>query len=99
MKSRESGGERGGPPAHEPATYGPRRRSDLDRAAATGHVPTALLARWERSLEEGSLWRFAPTPTHGDLTGDEVLAVFDDDHDATTGHRTAEHPHGAAGHE
>ena len=32
-----------------------------------------------------SLWRFAPTPTHGDLSGDEVLAVFDDDSDAATG--------------
>ena len=32
-----------------------------------------------------SLWRFAPTPTHGDLTGDQVLAVFDDDEDAATG--------------
>jgi len=32
-----------------------------------------------------SLWRFAPTPTHGNLTGDQVLAVFDDDEDAATG--------------
>jgi len=48
-------------------------------------VPTGLLARWERSLEDVSLWRFAPTPTHGDLTGEEVLAVFDDDEDAASG--------------
>jgi macrolide phosphotransferase len=72
--------------SYDPDTYRTRRLSDLDRAAATGHVPTELLSRWERSLEEVSLWRFAPTPTHGDLTGDEVLAVFDDDDDATTGH-------------
>ena len=32
-----------------------------------------------------TLWRFAPTPTHGDLTGDQVLVVFDDDQDAATG--------------
>ena len=74
-----------GLPSYDPDTYRTRRLSDLDRAAATGHVPTALLSRWERSLEDVSLWRFAPTPTHGDLTGDEILAVFDDDDDAATG--------------
>ena len=73
-----------GLPSYDPDTYRTRRLADLDRAAATGHVPTGLLSRWERSLEEVSLWRFAPTPTHGDLTGDEVLAVFDDD-DAASG--------------
>jgi hypothetical protein len=74
-----------GLPAYDPDTYRTRRLAELDRAAATGHVPTALLARWERSLEDVSLWRFAPTPTHGDLTGDQVLAVFDDEQDASTG--------------
>ena len=74
-----------GLPAYDPDTYRTRRLSELDRAAATGHVPTALLARWERRLEDVSLWRFAPTPTHGDLTGDQVLAVFDDEDDAATG--------------
>ena len=74
-----------GLPTYDADTYRTRRLSDLDRAAATGHVPTGLLARWERSLEDVSLWRFAPTPTHGDLTGDQVLAVFDDDEDAASG--------------
>ena len=74
-----------GLPAYDPDTYRTRRLAELDRAAATGHVPTALLARWERALEDVSLWRFAPTPTHGDLTGDQVLAVFDDEDDAATG--------------
>jgi macrolide phosphotransferase len=74
-----------GLPAYDPDTYRTRRLAELDRAAATGHVPTALLARWERALEDVSLWRFAPTPTHGDLTGDQVLAVFDDEGDASTG--------------
>ena len=76
--------EEAGLTSYDPDAYRTRRLADLDRAAATGHVPTELLSRWERSLEEVSLWRFAPTPTHGDLTGDEVLAVFDDD-DATSG--------------
>ena len=74
-----------GLPTYDADTYRTRRLSDLDRAAETGHVPNALLARWERSLEDVSLWRFAPTATHGDLTGDDVLAVFDDDDDAATG--------------
>jgi hypothetical protein len=78
--------EEAGLSSYDPDTYRVRRLSDLDRAAATGHVPAGLLSRWERSLEDVSLWRFAPTPTHGNLTGDEVLAVFDDNDDATTGH-------------
>jgi macrolide phosphotransferase len=72
--------------SYDPDTYRTRRLSDLDRAAATGHVPAGLLSRWERALEDVSLWRFAPTATHGDLTGHEVLAVFDNENDAASGH-------------
>ncbi|MDN5768232.1 MAG: phosphotransferase [Humibacillus sp.] len=66
---------------------GRRRRqlSELDRAAATGHVPTNLLTRWEHSLEDVSLWRFAPCPVHGTFVGENVLASFDDEADAATG--------------
>ena len=74
-----------GLPSYDADTYRTRRLSELDRAAATGHVPTGLLARWEAALEDVSLWRFAPTPTHGDLGGEQILAVFDDDADAATG--------------
>ena len=74
-----------GLPAYDADTYRTRRLTELDRAAATGHVPTALLSRWEKQLEDVTLWRFAPTPTHGDLTGDQVLVVFDDPEDAATG--------------
>ena len=74
-----------GLPSYDADTYRTRRLSELDRAAATGHVPTGLLARWEAALEDVSLWRFAPTPTHGDLGGEQILAVFDDDGDASTG--------------
>ena len=74
-----------GLPAYDADTYRTRRLSELDRAAATGHVPTGLLSRWEKTLEDVSLWRFAPTPTHGDLTGDQVLVVFEDEDDASTG--------------
>ena len=74
-----------GLPAYDADTYRTRRLSELDRAATTGHVPTGLLTRWERALEDVSIWRFAPTPTHGDLTGDQVLVVFDDEEDASSG--------------
>ena len=74
-----------GVPSYDADAYRTRRLAELDRAAETGRVPTTLLGRWESALEDVSLWRFAPTPTHGDLTGDHVLAVFGDDSDASTG--------------
>lgn len=74
-----------GMPTYDTDSYRTRRLAELDRAAESGRVPTALLARWERALEDVALWRFAPTPVHGDLTGDQVLAVFEDDSDASTG--------------
>jgi aminoglycoside phosphotransferase (APT) family kinase protein len=74
-----------GMPTYDTDSYRTRRLAELDRAAESGRVPTALLARWERALEDVGLWRFAPTPVHGDLTGDHVLAVFEDYSDASTG--------------
>jgi macrolide phosphotransferase len=74
-----------GLPSYDADAYRSRRLAELDRAAETGRVPAALLTRWEEALEDVTLWRFAPTPTHGDLTGDQVLAVFTDDSDASTG--------------
>ena len=72
-------------PTYDTDSYRRRRLAELDRAAESGRVPTALLARWEHALEDVALWRFAPTCVHGDLTGDQVLAVFEDDADASTG--------------
>ncbi len=77
--------EEAGMPSYDADSYRARHLAELDRAAETGRVPTTLLTRWEGALEDVSLWRFAPTPTHGDLTGDQVLAVFTDDDDASTG--------------
>lgn len=64
-----------------------RRRhvTELDRAAATRHVPTRLLARWERALDDVSRWRFAPTVVHGRLDGARFLVVAEDVEDSETG--------------
>lgn len=81
--------EEAGRPEYDAEAIRGRRLVDLDRAAATGQVPTGLLARWERSLEDVSLWRFLPTPVHGSFTGAHVLAAFDDEDDAVQGRVTA----------
>ena len=73
-----------GVPVYDAETCRTRHLGDLDRGAATGHVPTALLSRWERALEDVSAWRFAPTPVHGDLSGGRFLVTFVDDEDPET---------------
>jgi macrolide phosphotransferase len=45
----------------------------LDRAAATGLVPAALLSRWEAATEESKLWQFQPTVINGAMTADSLL--------------------------
>lgn len=54
----------------------------FDRAASTGRVPSALLARWEHALEDAALWQFSPRVVHGDLQaaafrrdGSHVVAI------------------------
>ena len=65
-----------GLPSYDADAYRARRLAALDRAAETGLVPTGLLARWERALEEVSLWKFATRVTHGPL---EAAHVFYDE--------------------
>ncbi len=60
-------------PVYEAEEYRTRRLAEVDRAAGTGHVPSALLSRWERALEESTAWRFVPGVVHGELDGDSVL--------------------------
>jgi aminoglycoside phosphotransferase (APT) family kinase protein len=45
----------------------------IDRAAATGLVPAALLSRWEAATEETRLWQFQPTVINGALGADSLL--------------------------
>jgi len=49
----------------------------MDRAAATGLVPAALLRRWEAAAEESSLWQFTPTVVNGSLGSDSFLGNGD----------------------
>ncbi|WP_141846274.1 phosphotransferase [Lapillicoccus jejuensis] len=77
--------EEAGLPMYDAEAHRARKLADLDRAAATGHVPTTLLARWERRLENVSLWRFAPATVHGSLEGRHLLVAFEDEEDAATG--------------
>ncbi|HHU09729.1 MAG TPA: phosphotransferase [Intrasporangiaceae bacterium] len=67
--------------SYDAQTYRQRHVAEIDRGAATGRVPAALLARWEEALDDVRLWRFAPTPVHGDLSGSDVLVTFSDPRD------------------
>jgi aminoglycoside phosphotransferase (APT) family kinase protein len=59
----------------EPADIISARVADLDRAAATGRVPSALLSRWEAALEDVNLFRFQPSVIHGSLGTDTALEL------------------------
>lgn len=69
--------EDAGLPVYDAEAYRRRRLAEVDEAARTGQVPTGLLRRWERALEDVSLWRFVPTVVHGDLSADHVLCSAD----------------------
>jgi aminoglycoside phosphotransferase (APT) family kinase protein len=62
-----------GLPSYDAEEYRRRRLAEVDRAATTGAVPTSLLSRWEKALEQVAQWRFAATLVHGDLSGEHVL--------------------------
>jgi len=67
-----------GLPVYTAEEYRLRRLAEVDRAAASGHVPSALLTRWERALEEAGAWRFVPSVVHGDLAAENVLLGGDE---------------------
>ena len=49
----------------------------IGRAADTGHLPAAILRRWEQATDDESLWRFRPTVINGALTADSILVDGD----------------------
>ena len=70
--------EEAGLPMYTAEEYRQRRLAEVDRAAATGHVPAGLLARWEKAIEEAGAWRFRPCVVHGDLASETVLTEHSD---------------------
>ena len=50
----------------------------IERAAATGLVPVALLRRWEHASSESALWQYTPTVINGSFGSDSVLAASDE---------------------
>ena len=49
----------------------------IGRAADTGHLPAAILRRWEQATDDESLWRVRPTVINGALTADSILVDGD----------------------
>lgn len=49
----------------------------IERAAATGHVPVALVRRWEDASADDRLWQFVATVINGELAPDSFLIVGD----------------------
>lgn len=74
--------EEAGVPSYDADGYRSRRLAELDLGAETGHVPSGLLTRWERALEDVALWHFPTVPTHGSvdegdihIEGESVVAL------------------------
>lgn len=47
----------------------------IERSADTGHVPAALVTRWEEASADSTLWQFDTTVVHGSMTADSFLAT------------------------
>lgn len=62
-----------GLPVYDAEAFRKRRLAEVDEASRTGHVPAALINRWERALEDVRLWTFEPVVVHGDLAPEHVL--------------------------
>jgi aminoglycoside phosphotransferase (APT) family kinase protein len=60
-------------PVFDPAALVRARIAELDRAVATGKIPSVLLQRWQDALEDADLFRYLPTVVHGALSGETVL--------------------------
>ncbi|MBK7722751.1 MAG: phosphotransferase [Austwickia sp.] len=71
-------------PSYEAQDCRRRHIADFDRGAATRKIPTSLLSRWERLLDDVTLWRFAPTVIHGRLDGSRILIAAADPEDIDT---------------
>jgi macrolide phosphotransferase len=66
-----------GLPSHTPVETLRAVVGVMDRAASTGLIPAALLARWERATEDTTLWQFTPAVVNGSLGSDSFLVADD----------------------
>jgi macrolide phosphotransferase len=61
-----------GLPEYDSSNQLHQRVAELDRIAALGRVPAALLTRWEAALEDVGLFRFHSTVVHGGISKDNL---------------------------
>jgi macrolide phosphotransferase len=61
-----------GLPEYDSSTLLHQRVAELDRIAALGRVPAALLSRWEAALEDVGMFRYHPTVIHGGLAKEHL---------------------------
>lgn len=64
-----------GLPEYQSADLIHQRVAEVDKIAATGRVAPQLLSRWEKALEDVSLFRFHPTVIHGSITEDSLFVA------------------------
>lgn len=62
-----------GVPVYDARAWRDRIATELEEVSLTRKVPTALLARWDRWLDDDELWQINSVPVHGDLDEDHVL--------------------------
>lgn len=60
-------------PAYSADQCRTRMLNELDQAATTGKIPSALLQRWENALEDRTLWRYSTRVVHGDLQENNLV--------------------------
>jgi aminoglycoside phosphotransferase (APT) family kinase protein len=61
-----------GLPEYDSSSQLHQRVAELDRIAALGRVPAALLSRWEEALEDVGMFRYHPTVIHGGLSKEHL---------------------------
>jgi aminoglycoside phosphotransferase (APT) family kinase protein len=61
-----------GLPEYDSSSQLHQRVAELDRIAALGRVPAALLTRWEAALEDVGMFRYHPTVVHGGLSKEHL---------------------------
>ena len=61
-----------GLPEHDATSLLHSKVAEVDKIAASGKVPSGVLSRWEKALEDVGLYRFHPTVVHGAINQDSL---------------------------